>query len=318
VDNSDVLTGADDERVVIADLGSNITSIDTLLGGQTGVTSAYLISGSRPCLVETGTATSAPALLRALRSLGLTPDDLATVVVTHIHLDHAGGVGQIAAAFPSAQVVVHPAGARHLVDPERLEASARRVFGASFDTLLGPMLPVASERVVTANHGDRIDLGDGRVLDVIDSPGHAKHHVGLIDSTTGDLYTGDAAGVWLVGSDSLLPATPPPDFILEEALHSLEAFAERSPSRLLFAHFGAALDSDVMLERAASVLSTWVEDVAAVRNSGAALDHAVALFEQRARETRSAAPDVLQELTSTEANVHGVWRYLEMQDSPAK
>jgi glyoxylase-like metal-dependent hydrolase (beta-lactamase superfamily II) len=300
-----------DSRVVIEELGSDVLAIDTLLGGQDGVTSAYLITGPRPCLVETGTATSAPALLRALDSVGLTPADLATVVVTHIHLDHAGGVGQVAQAFPSAQVVVHPAGARHLVDPERLEASARRVFGDTFDTLLGPMLPVAAERVVAANDGDVIDLGGGRRLDVIDSPGHAKHHVGLVDSQTGDLYTGDAAGVWLVGSDSLLPATPPPDFVLEEALHSLEIFAARQPTRLLFAHFGAALDSDVMLERAATVLAHWVEDIEAVRNAGADLDHAVALFTQRAAESKAQAPAVLEELTSVEANVHGVWRYLD-------
>ena len=267
-----------DTRVVTDDLGNGVTVIDTLLGGEVGVTSAYLINGPRPCLVETGTATSAPALLRALDSIGLSPADLATVVVTHIHLDHAGGVGQVAEAFPDAEIVVHPAGARHLVDPSRLEASARRVFGKTFDTLLGPMLPVDAQRVVAANDGDTVDLGGGRRLDVINSPGHAKHHVGLVDSETGDLYTGDAAGVYLIGSDSLLPATPPPDFILEEALQSLGFFAARQPSRLLFAHFGAALEPDIMLERAQSVLSHWVEDVAAVRNAGNDLDHAIALF----------------------------------------
>jgi glyoxylase-like metal-dependent hydrolase (beta-lactamase superfamily II) len=220
----------------------------------------------------------------------------------------------VAQAFPSAQVVVHPAGARHLVDPQRLEASARRVFRSTFDTLLGSMLPVEARRVVAANDGDVIDLGGGRVLDVIDSPGHAKHHVGLVDSTTGDLYTGDAAGVWLVGSDTLLPATPPPDFNLDEALNSLNMFAARKPKRLLFAHFGAALDSDVMLERAAHVLATWVEDVGGVRNAGADLDHAVALFNQRSLESNLEAPAVLEELTSVEANVAGVWRYLEKRD----
>lgn len=301
--------------VITEDLGHNVTAIDTQLGGQPGVTSAYLIAGPRPCLVETGTATSAPVLLDALATLGLTPADLATVVVTHIHLDHAGGVGQVAQAFPTAEIVVHPAGARHLVDPSRLEASARRVFGKTFDTLLGPMLPVESTRVRSANDGERVDLGAGRYLDIIDSPGHAKHHVGLVDSETGDLYTGDAAGVYLVGSDTLLPATPPPDFILEEALHSLGSFAARHPSRLLFAHFGAALDSDTMLERASSVLSHWVEDVEAVRNAGNDLDHAIALFQERAKTHYGQAPAVLEELTSVDANVSGVWRYLEQRDA---
>jgi len=177
------------------------------------------------------------------------------------------------------------------------------------------MLPVDAQRVVAANDGDTVDLGGGRRLDVINSPGHAKHHVGLVDSETGDLYTGDAAGVYLIGSDSLLPATPPPDFILEEALQSLGFFAARQPSRLLFAHFGAALEPDIMLERAQSVLSHWVEDVAAVRNAGNDLDHAIALFRSRSEQSRKSAPEVLEELTSVDANVSGVWRYLEQREA---
>src|SRR5438270_12744019 len=128
-------------------LGSDVYMIDTAMSGYSGITAAYAILGSRPCLVETGTATSAPVVREALAGLGVGADDLATIVVTHIHLDHAGGVGDLAAAFPSAEVVVHERGARHLVSPERLLASARRVYGDVMDTMFGELLPTPVERV---------------------------------------------------------------------------------------------------------------------------------------------------------------------------
>ena len=112
---------------VITDLGHEVYQIDTRMAGYNGITAGYLIRGDRPCLVETGTAPSAPIVRDALATLGVGPEDLATVVVTHIHLDHAGGTGDIAAMFPSAEVVVHELGARHLADPTRLMASARMV-----------------------------------------------------------------------------------------------------------------------------------------------------------------------------------------------
>ncbi|MGW4793443.1 MBL fold metallo-hydrolase, partial [Nonomuraea sp. NPDC004297] len=162
------------------------------MAGYSGITAGYLILGDRPCLVETGTSTSAPVVRDAIASLGVGPEDLATVVVTHIHLDHAGGVGDIARFFPSAQVVVHEKGARHLAEPGRLMASARMVWGDRLDTLFGEMSPTEAERIVALGDTGAIDLGNGRTLSSHYSPGHAKHHVGLVDSATGDLYVGDA------------------------------------------------------------------------------------------------------------------------------
>ncbi|HEY1619411.1 MAG TPA: MBL fold metallo-hydrolase, partial [Streptosporangiaceae bacterium] len=120
---------------VITDLGSDVFQIDTRMAGYDGITAGYLIRGDRPCLVETGTAPSAPVVRDALAALGVGPADLATVVVTHIHLDHAGGTGDIAEMFPGAQVVVHERGARHLADPSRLMASAQMVYGDELDEL---------------------------------------------------------------------------------------------------------------------------------------------------------------------------------------
>src|SRR5689334_21201762 len=131
----------------IIDLEHDVYQIDTRMAGYQGITAGYLIRSSRPCLVETGTSTSAPVVQAALASLGIAPGDLATVVVTHIHLDHAGGVGDIASMFPSAEVVVHERGARHLADPSRLMSSARQVYGTALDAWFGELKPTAAERI---------------------------------------------------------------------------------------------------------------------------------------------------------------------------
>ena len=200
----------------ITDLGHEVFQIDTRMAGYDGITAGYLIRGDRPCLVETGTAPSAPVVRDALARLGIGAGDLATVVVTHIHLDHAGGAGDIAAMFPAAQIVVHQRGARHLADPSRLMASARLVYGDALDRLFGVLAPVPAGRIVALDDLGTVDLGGGRRLDSHYSPGHAKHHVGLVDSDTGDLYVGDAAGVYLPETGDVRPATPPPDFDLRD------------------------------------------------------------------------------------------------------
>ena len=134
----------------VTPLGHDVFEIDTRMAGYSQITAGYLILADRPCLVETGTAPSAPVVRDALAALGVGPGDLATVVVTHIHLDHAGGVGDIAGMFPAAEIVVHELGARHLADPSRLMNSARRVYGDELDWLFGelasPRRPSASGR----------------------------------------------------------------------------------------------------------------------------------------------------------------------------
>ena len=219
-------------------LGHEVFEIDTRMAGHEKITAGYLIRTERPCLVETGTAPSARVVRDALAGLGIGPSDLATVVVTHIHLDHAGGAGDIAAMFPEAEIVVHQRGARHLADPSHLMDSARRAYGPALDALFGELAPTPAERIRAVEERGSIDLGGGRRLDSHYSPGHAKHHVGLIDSVSGDLYVGDAAGVFIEETRDLRPATPPPDFDLGLALDSLRMFAALRPARLLFSHFG--------------------------------------------------------------------------------
>ncbi len=220
-------------------------------------------------LVETGSQTSVPVVLDALAGLGVGPDDLAGIVVTHIHLDHAGGVGDLARAFPRATVYVHPVGARHLVDPSRLIASAARVYGDTLDSLYGRLDPTPVERVRALEDGDEILIGPGRTLTSVHSPGHASHHLALHDSESGVLFTGDAAGVRLPDIGVLRPATPPPDFDLDLAIRSLRTFAARRPSALALAHFGV-LDADPLdvLGEAEDALRDWAAVAEAAWSKG--------------------------------------------------
>jgi glyoxylase-like metal-dependent hydrolase (beta-lactamase superfamily II) len=265
----------------ITDLGHDVYEIDTRMAGYSGITAGYLIRSDRPCLVETGTAPSAPVVRDALAALGIGPADLATVVVTHIHLDHAGGAGDIAALYPAAEIVVHERGARHLADPSRLMSGARQVYGRALDRLFGAMRPTPAERIRSVGERGAVDLGGGRRLDSHYSPGHAKHHVGLVDSVSGDLYVGDAAGVYVPETADLRPATPPPDFDLDRALGSLRMFAALRPQRLLFSHFGPVREVGETLQRSAEEIHLWVEETRQARQAGLDLDHAVAMVHEK-------------------------------------
>lgn len=306
-----------DDGTVTTDLGGGVHTIDTLMSGYSGITAGYLVLGERPCLVETGTAKSAPIVQRALDQHGLGRDDLATVVVTHIHLDHAGGVGDVAAAYPNAEVVVHELGARHLVDPSKLMASAQRVYGPLMDEVFGPLLPTPGERVRAVGDEARVDLGGGRDLLVRYSPGHAKHHVALFDESTGDLYVGDAAGIYVPEVDLLRPATPPPDFDLDTALESLRLFRAMRPQRLLFSHYGPVSHVEDILDRSEEELRLWVELVGEARGNALDLDHAIGLVRERTAERYAAIrsdPELdekFERLNSFAANIVGINRWLD-------
>ncbi|MGO8961340.1 MAG: MBL fold metallo-hydrolase [Streptosporangiaceae bacterium] len=304
---------------VITDLGHDVFQIDTQMAGYDGITASYLIRGERPCLVETGTAPSAPVIRDALAALGIDAADLATIVVTHIHLDHAGGTGDIAAMFPSAEVVVHELGARHLADPSRLMASARMVYGDELDSLFGTLAPTPAERIRTVERTGVVDLGGGRRLDSHYAPGHARHHVGLIDSVSGDLYVGDAAGIYVQETGDMRPATPPPDFDLDVALESLRMFSALQPARLLFSHFGPVTAVEEALLRSADEISLWVEETRRARETGLDLDHAAAMVAERTRQrylvlADDADPDLAakyERISATQANVAGIMRWLD-------
>lgn len=222
------------------EVAAGIAMFDTLLAGWEHVTAAYLVAGTQPALVETGAQTSVPAVRHALAEMGLGSDDLAWIVLTHVHLDHCGGVGDLAMSFPRATIVVHERGAPHLVDPTRLVAGSAVVY-ADRMPLYGGLTPVPENRIMVVGDGTRIGLGGSRELTIIDSPGHARHHVAVLDEATGTLMAGDALGVQLPGA-GLFPAIPPPEFDLDQSLASLRRLAEIAPEVLLLGHYGPVPD----------------------------------------------------------------------------
>jgi glyoxylase-like metal-dependent hydrolase (beta-lactamase superfamily II) len=298
------------------EIAPGIQQLDTLLGGMDQLTAGFLIDGPMPALVETGSQSSVPAVHAALAALGLGPADLRWIIVTHIHLDHAGAVGDLAADFPSATVVVHERGARHLVDPTRLIDSASRVYGPLLDNLYGRMTAVPEGRLIAAGDGFRVAVGNGRELVMVDSPGHAKHHHAVLDEQTGTLLVGDAVGVQLPDLGVLRPATPPPDFDLEQAVHSLRRFADLRPERLVLTHYGPVADPLATLAEAEEMLHAWVEVAAGVIEHAADAgidDVAAALAEAFALDPATlpeAAREKAEILNGVHSNAAGIVRYL--------
>jgi glyoxylase-like metal-dependent hydrolase (beta-lactamase superfamily II) len=298
------------------EIAPGLHQLDTLLGGMDSMTAGFLVTGAQPALVETGSQSSVATVRDALAAAGIGPDDLRWIIVTHIHLDHAGGVGDLAAAFPSATVVVHERGARHLVDPSRLIDSAARVYGPLLDGLYGRMEAVPEDRLIAAGDGFRVDVGGGRTLRMIDSPGHAKHHHAVLDEATGTLLVGDAVGVKLPDIGVLRPATPPPDFDLEQATASLRKFRALRPRQVVLTHYGPVDAPDDTLAEAEDVLHRWVavaEETLAARGDAGIDAVAAALADAFAAPPAELSPDVLEKfevLNGVHSNATGIVRYL--------
>ncbi len=295
-------------------VGPGVVELDTMLGGWERVTAGYLVEGPAPVLVETGSQSSVPTLLAALADHGVGPQDLAGVVVTHIHLDHAGGVGDVARAFPTATVYVHEKGARHLADPSRLVASAARVYGDLLDTLYGRLDPTPAERITVLGDGDVVEVGGGRTLTAVDSPGHAKHHLAVHDSESGILFAGDAVGVRLPDAGVLRPATPPPDFDLDQALASLLRFEQRRASGIALAHYGLVPDPTTVLEEAGDTLRRWAAVAERAWRDGA--DVAAALETAFAADLAGVDEGhrhKLETLNGVHSNAAGLRRWLDVR-----
>jgi glyoxylase-like metal-dependent hydrolase (beta-lactamase superfamily II) len=291
-----------------------ITAVDTMMAGREVVTSAYLIQAEQPALVETGPTTSVNAVLEGLGALGLGANDLAHIVVTHIHLDHAGGVGRLADHFPGARVWVHDRGAPHLADPARLVRSAARVYGEDrMRDLFGPVDPVPGDRLAPLSDGDHVDLG-GRSLEALYTPGHASHHVALVDSATGALFTGDALGIHLPDVRVLRPATPPPDIDIELSVESIRRIRERAGPVLMFSHYGPVEEVDELCELAETRLRKWAGIVREAMDRTSELDRVAQILRDRtASEFPEAVdPEDLERyeiLSSVEMNAAGLVRY---------
>jgi glyoxylase-like metal-dependent hydrolase (beta-lactamase superfamily II) len=298
---------------------TGLTGIDTRMAGKTKVTSAYLVAAREPTLIETGPTRSVSAVLGGLQALGMGAEDLAHIVVTHIHLDHAGGAGTLASHFPRATVWVHERGAPHLAEPTKLVASATRVYGEErLRDLFGPVDPVAGERLRSIGEGDVVPMGDRR-LEVMYTPGHASHHVSLVDSLTGALFTGDALGIHLPDVRVLRPATPPPDIDVEAGVESIERIRKRAETFLMFSHFGPVRETEELCSIAASRLRRWATIVREAMDQTDDIDRITQILSDGTASEFDEAPEGAdleryEVLSGMKMNASGLVRYWKKRE----
>ena len=230
-----------------------LRAIDLHFGGAPHAIGVYVVdTDDGPALFDCGPASTIDALVAGLAEEGLALEDVRHLLLSHVHLDHAGGAGSLVRRHPGLTVWVSAVGRPHVVAPARLEASARRLYGDLFDVLWGELVPVPTANV-------RIADGDVHGWDAFPTPGHATHHVSYIRD--GTLLAGDAAGVRMPGARYVLPVSPPPDITVEGWHETIATIRAREPERLALIHFGVHEDVDAHLDRLETELDRWAERV---------------------------------------------------------
>ena len=241
-----------------------ITTIDTGFGDRARFCAAYLVvDAGRAAFIDCGTGRSVPRMLAALDAAGVARADVDHLVLTHVHLDHAGGAGALLRELPNARVVLHPRGAPHMVDPAKLTASARQVYGdAEFERSYGALVPVPAGRVVEAVEGHVVDVG-GRALRCIDAPGHARHHLAVWDARTRGWFTGDSFGLSYREFDTArgamaIPTTSPVQFDPVEMRGTIERLLAAKPAHAWVTHYGRIDDVERIGGELLSLLDAMV------------------------------------------------------------
>jgi glyoxylase-like metal-dependent hydrolase (beta-lactamase superfamily II) len=263
--------------------------------------SVYIVDAERPALVDTGIGARYENILAALGEVGVAPEELEVIAITHVHLDHAGGAGYLVEECPNATVYVHEIGAPHLADPTRLWEGTKQAVGDQVDYYAEPK-PVPEDRIVELTDSDEIDLGD-HTLKAHHAPGHAPHQVVFSDPAIDGVFTADAAGLFTPSTDAVNVTSPPVNFDLDQALADIETIRELELETLLYAHFGPT-PTDERLDEYAGKLDAWVT---AVREKRAELEDDEAVVQHFVETVET--PDVWGDHKAREEvalNVRGV------------
>jgi glyoxylase-like metal-dependent hydrolase (beta-lactamase superfamily II) len=234
----------------------NLFQIELETGGFKNLICSYVIKGSKTILIESGPTSSVPRLVEGLKELNVNFEDVEYVAITHVHLDHGGGVGTLLNFLPNAKVIVHQRGAPHLVNPDKLWSSAQQVLGFVAE-IFGKPEPVSQERIIPITQGT-FDLDEGGKLTATETVGHASHNLSFQESIYSGIFPGDAAGTYVPKFDVVVPTTPPP-FYLESALASLDKLISLDPSVLYFSHFGEANNAVQRLKDYKVQLQLWAD-----------------------------------------------------------
>jgi len=241
----------------VTKIEEHIYLIDVETAGIKNFIASYILKGKQTVIVETGPTSSVSNLLSGLKELKVKPEDVAHVAVSHIHLDHAGGVGRLLKYLPKAKVIVHQRGAPHLANPEKLWQQSRIALG-SVAEMYGEPEPVHEERIIVATDSMTFDIGNNVRLKVLETLGHASHHLSYYETLSKGIFTGDAAGVYLNEFDVVVPTTPSP-FRFDIALASLDKLISLKPRHLYYSHFGNAYNPMKKLQTYAQQLKLWAK-----------------------------------------------------------
>ena len=236
------------------EIGKNLFLIDLETGGFKNLICSYVLKSTKVILVESGPTSSVPELIEGLKELNIGFEDVEYVAITHVHLDHGGGVGTLLKFLPNAKVLVHPRGMPHLVDPQRLWESAQSVLGY-ISEIFGKPEPVPKERIIPVAGGS-FELEKDAKLQVLETLGHASHNLSFFETLNGGVFPGDAAGTYFPEFNSVIPTTPPP-FRLDVALASLDKLISLKPAVLYYSHFGKASDGVRRLKDYKAQLQLW-------------------------------------------------------------
>lgn len=249
---------------------SLIDGFDMDIPSRTGT---YVINETALTLVEVGPSPSVKYIKKGLEQLGHTLLDVKYIIVTHVHLDHAGGAGVLLQLCPNAKLIVHPRGARHLIDPKKLAAGARAIYGDSFSEIYDPIVPVPEERVITKTEGDTLEIGPNCTLEFWDTPGHAKHHISIYDPVSNGIFTGDTVGILYErllndGVEFYLPSTSPNHFNPNDMHASIRRVHEKNVDRIYYGHFGMTENPTEALKQTAEWLDIFVDIAESVIDEG--------------------------------------------------
>jgi glyoxylase-like metal-dependent hydrolase (beta-lactamase superfamily II) len=240
--------------VDVDEVAENIYMIDDQLYSIPKSGSVYFLNEAKKVLVDAGPATSAKVVLDGIRQVGFGPEEVDYIIITHIHLDHGGGVGTLLRDMPQTQVVVHHRAAKHLVNPARLISSVIEAQGEEAMVRNGEVVPVEEHRVKSVYDGDTIELSSKQVLMIMETPGHAPHELCIYENRNGGVFVGDAVGHHVAGTDIMVPITPPPSFDLELYIETLKRLMKLNATRIYFAHFGVSTRVQEKLELAVNKL----------------------------------------------------------------
>jgi len=270
----------------------------------------YIFETPKPVIIETGFSQSLERVLTGLDEAKIRPEDVAYLMPTHIHMDHAGGAGYLAEVCHNAKVICHEIGTPHLVDPTKLVKSVQRAVGTLFP-YYGEMKPIPADKIVSVIGGEFFDLGGGYIIDVVYTPGHAPHHLSFYERKTKGLFTGDAVGIYRKEATGYVMTTPPPSFHFDDSIKTLNMLKSLDLEWLYFTHYGAHRDPMALINEYSALLTTWVREVdekfAEQKDDGAVKNYFVEKeFEMLANYYE---PESLRQ--ETEMNVQGVLLYLQ-------